>query len=395
MADSPVPTTPPLVSLEVFHGITWAGFALCVIAFSSRVAIRVMCTYRLLAEDYMMGISLCLLLAATIIGQLSIKYIYIMVDVSNGATPSADFLSQTTTGLRSFGVLMILNYVGIWLVKFNFLLFFRRLGNRVKKYRVFWWVVLAYNIAAGAVVIGLIDFKCVMPDAAIVFATCSGAESVIGSYTAAKVSCTLDVIGDAMIIGFPCWILWNCKVSLQKKLVLSAIFGLVTFTIAVTIIRGSIFGGVYQSITEHHMKQMNITWIWFWFNIEFVVAFTIGCLVSFRSLYTQKDNSIREAEVRERQRAAAVGSFSKPKGLRARARLLHDELLTTFQSWEGTTRFSDDRFSLPVPPTGRMSVDFEHDYNRAKEISEVSHSRSKSFHTDTTRAPESRGSEEV
>jgi hypothetical protein len=60
--------------------------------------------------------------------------------------------------------------------------------------------------------------------------------------------------------------------GLRKKLALSGIFGLVAFTIAVTIIRGSIFGGVYQSISEDNMKQMNVTWIWFWFNIEFDVG---------------------------------------------------------------------------------------------------------------------------
>lgn len=104
--------------------------------------------------------SLCLLLATTIIGQLCVGYIFTMVAVSNGAAmPSPDFLSETTLGLRSFGALMILNYVGIWLVKLNFLLFFRRLGNHVKIYRILWWSVVIFNLAAGATVIGLIDFK--------------------------------------------------------------------------------------------------------------------------------------------------------------------------------------------------------------------------------------------
>lgn len=143
--------------------------------------------------------SLCLLLATTIIGQLCVGYIFNMVAVSNGAAmPSPDFMSETTIGLRSFGALMILNYVGIWLVKLNFLLFFRRLGNHVKIYRILWWFVVLFNLAAGATVIGLIDFKCVMPPAEEVIAKCSSPSSVIGSYTASKVSCSLDAVGDAM-----------------------------------------------------------------------------------------------------------------------------------------------------------------------------------------------------
>ncbi|KAI7784409.1 hypothetical protein LA080_009908 [Diaporthe eres] len=115
------------------------------------------------------------------------------------------------------------------------------------------------------------------------------------------------------------------------------------------ITRGSIFGGVYQSISEDNMKQLNVTWIWFWFNIEFDVAFTIGCLVSFRALYTDKGASAKRAKLRERQKQAVeytpseytpskptVGG-SKCSGLRVKTQALQNVLLTTFQEWEDTT----------------------------------------------------------
>lgn len=142
--NAPLPTTPPLVSLEAFHvcdyfscsvmskpfshgsakGITWAGFALCVIVFISRISIRVVCFRRFFVEDYLMMLALTILLAITILGQLYVGYIYNFVTVSNGdQLPSPDFLSETSTGLRSFAALTVLNYVGIWLVKLNFLLF--------------------------------------------------------------------------------------------------------------------------------------------------------------------------------------------------------------------------------------------------------------------------------
>lgn len=50
------------------------------------------------------------------------------------------------------------------------------------------------------------------------------------------------------------------------------VFGLVGFTLAVTIVRGSIFGGVYKSIQEGNNNQPNITWIWFWFYVEFTIC---------------------------------------------------------------------------------------------------------------------------
>lgn len=77
-----------------------------------------------------------------------------------------------------------------------------------------------------------------------------------------------------VVLCFPIAILWRTRVgiSLRKKLILSTIFSLVVFTIAVTIVRGSIFGGVYKSIDENNMKSMNVTWIWFWFSVEFTVC---------------------------------------------------------------------------------------------------------------------------
>lgn len=158
-----------------------------------------MCFGRLFLEDYLMIFSLFLLLGATIIGQLCVSYIYNMVAVGNGtAIPSLDFMSDTTTGLRSFAALMILNYVGIWLIKLNFLLFFRRLGNHVKTYRIMWWVAVGFNLAAGAIVIGTMDYKCLMPPAEEVFASCNNPQASMRSYTISKVSCSLDVVCDVM-----------------------------------------------------------------------------------------------------------------------------------------------------------------------------------------------------
>lgn len=146
-----------------------------------------------------MMLSLCLLLAATILGQLSVGFIYNMVAVGNGdAMPSPDFMNETTTGLRTFGVLMVLNYVGIWLIKLNFLLFFRRLGNHVRMYRMLWWSVVAFNLAAGVTCIGITDFRCLMPPAEQVMANCNSPSAVMRSYTISKISCSLDAVGDAM-----------------------------------------------------------------------------------------------------------------------------------------------------------------------------------------------------
>lgn len=124
------------------------------------------------------------------------------------------------------------------------------------------------------------------------------------------------------------------------------------------------------------MKQLNITWIWFWFNIEFIVgklssihhlhqlhtndilvAFTVGCLVSFRALYTERSGSSKQAKLRERQQQAAMYAMPRPRGL-LKVQALQDTLLTTFQDWEDTTRVDDDPLLLGRS-TGVRTTDVE------------------------------------
>lgn len=74
------------------------------------------------------------------------------------------------------------------------------------------------------------------------------------------------------VLSFPISILWSVNISIRKKLILGGIFGLVGFTIAVTIVRGSIFGGVYKSINADGGSELNVSWIWFWLYVEYTVC---------------------------------------------------------------------------------------------------------------------------
>ncbi|KAI1449868.1 hypothetical protein F5Y02DRAFT_164594 [Annulohypoxylon stygium] len=334
----------------------WGGFALCVVVFSGRIAIRVMCFKRIFVEDYLMFIALCFLLAASVVSQLFLKCAYIMNALSKGAIPPPDFIDEMTRGLRAFGSVLLLDFLGIWLIKFNFLLFFRRLGNHVNTYRIFWWVVFIFNLAAGAAVFGLTDYSCAMRPAEFGLANCGTPESIKRTYNSTRVLSVLDAFGDMLIIGFPCWILWGCKLNLRKKLTLTGIFGLVAFTIIVTIIRGTTFDSGYHSIHGGDVMQINMLWSWFWFNVEFIVAFTVGCLGSFRALFA---SAAKDVAVQERERRAASYDTSKPKGLRSRLRLLTDDLLTTLMTWEDPKAINEDVSELPHPPSGRLSVDFQ------------------------------------
>lgn len=71
---------------------------------------------------------------------------------------------------------------------------------------------------------------------------------------------------------FPIIILWNVRISLRKKLILSGTFGLVLLTIAVTIVRGVVFSGTFKKFNKNEMENLNPGWMMFWIFIEFAVG---------------------------------------------------------------------------------------------------------------------------
>lgn len=68
---------------------------------------------------------------------------------------------------------------------------------------------------------------------------------------------------------FPVAIVWKVRISLRKRLYLSALFLLSIFTVAMAIIRGTIS---YGRIASDYTQSQNISWVWFWFQLEFIVG---------------------------------------------------------------------------------------------------------------------------
>lgn len=170
-------------------------------------------------------------------------------------------------------------------------------------------------------------------------------------------------------------------------------FGLIGFTVAVTIVRGSIFGGVYKSLNDISGSELNITWIWFWFYVEFTVckyhattspslqkqhvsrtvilkekkykAFIIACTVSFRSLFVNKQRQHQEVTPGQSPQAGQQWTSTEEKKRRwrnERLRRFHDSVLDTCRTLEGSWDSSEFAMlpghTLPKPPSGRLSVDF-------------------------------------
>lgn len=160
---------------------------------------------------------------------------------------------------------------------------------------------------------------------------------------------------------------------MRQKLILTFIFSLVFLTIAITIVRGSVFHDEYSG----NGKIQSPTFTWFWFYCEFSVgtfislpaqmlklqsshetdislAFLISCAVSFRSLFIQRANK-HSALVQEQQRREAEYQSAIRRGWRHRVRNFHDSVLDTCKTLEGWSGSEAETLNMRGLPIGVTS----------------------------------------
>ncbi|KAM7208559.1 hypothetical protein V8F20_001240 [Naviculisporaceae sp. PSN 640] len=349
MSDKPVlSTTGHLMSVDVMRGLIWGGFALCFLAFSLRAWIRYVCFRRLLVEDYLMVLVLGILLGSAIVSQLRLPYVYIMLDVGNGAipVPPPTIMDDIRKAMDGVFVNTVLCIVGIYAVKLNFLLFFYRLGKGITQYLAFWWIVLVITVGCFGTTWAFMEYKCTLGDAIVIATECTTRADTARLWRNFILACSLDAFTDVLILCFPISILWGVRVPVRKKIILGCVFSMTIFTVAVTIIRGTIQHG---RVAADFSQSQNIAWVWFWTVLETDTAYLIACLVTFRSLFARNDN-----KPRDRQPPRPVPG---PRSRSARRRDLVDSLLDTFRDWEGVSDRQNGDLSESSSPSGGMSGD--------------------------------------
>ncbi|KAK0736792.1 hypothetical protein B0T21DRAFT_289165 [Apiosordaria backusii] len=214
-----------------------------------------------------MLIVLGMILASAIVAQLRLHYVYMMEDVGNGLIPMPPtFMEDVPKALLGVFAQGLLGSIGVYAVKLSFLLFFYRLGNQITSYLVFWWCVALVTLASFGVTMGLLEYKCMLSGLEVIFFECTSKTDIAREWRNMIIYCTLDAFSDVLILCLPIALLWNIRLTMRKRLLLSAVFSLTLFTVAVTIIRGTIHHG---RIASDFTQSMNIGWVWFWLSVEF------------------------------------------------------------------------------------------------------------------------------
>lgn len=64
--------------------------------------------------------------------------------------------------LHTEAAILLLYYTSLWIVKLSFLVFFRRLGQKIIGQKIWWWCVLVFTVGTWASCIGSMSFKCLL-----------------------------------------------------------------------------------------------------------------------------------------------------------------------------------------------------------------------------------------
>ena len=151
--------------LTFLKAIQWTGVVLSLGFLIFRVFVRVRLFRRLFPDDGFVVAAWLFYVALSVIFQTQINSLWIVINVGRDPQEqlSPDYVQRSNVFLHLQSGAWILSLTALWLVKFSFLLFFRKLGNHVRRQRILWWAILGFTSASYVVCISLGAYKCWTP----------------------------------------------------------------------------------------------------------------------------------------------------------------------------------------------------------------------------------------
>lgn len=143
-------------------------------------------------------------LATAILWQINVPVLYEYLAVIAGKKPfDLGFLDRAVAILRTGVLLNVLFYSALWLVKLSFLMFFRRLGSKVKGQKIWWWCILVFTVLTWAACIADFQYKCSL--SSLAFIVCEFPPRALGLSNPQAQNCTLanERAGGKHIAGLP------------------------------------------------------------------------------------------------------------------------------------------------------------------------------------------------
>lgn len=176
----------------------WTGTCLSLIFLVLRLVSRFRAGSRqLFLDDWFAIFASILVLITAALWQWTAADMYYVLDISAGlSVPDADFYTKLILFARIQFVVEFFFYTTLIAVKLSFLLFFRRLGQRVQGQQYIWWPVLFFSLVSYIVSLGDIQYACELGPAETLVTYCNSASATNFTTATLKANCALDVFSD-------------------------------------------------------------------------------------------------------------------------------------------------------------------------------------------------------
>ena len=148
--------------LTKFKALIWSSAAVAFPFVPFRLLARWRVFHKLFIDDGLVVFAYSLLLAYAIFWQEYADDLYLAVDVARGVrAPPVDIIYRIKRWLNSQVFHVFLSGFCLWSIKLAFLLFFRRLGQKVRHQKIIWWSIFTWNIITFILWMGIVQWQCI------------------------------------------------------------------------------------------------------------------------------------------------------------------------------------------------------------------------------------------
>jgi hypothetical protein len=137
----------------------------------------------------------------TVFIQLYVGYVYDVEAVRKGdySKIDPDFYANSKKGFAALGACVYITVAALFIIKLNFLIFFKRLGAGFRRFHVAWWTVTTFTVGVAIVLCGLQEVRCVFgPIDYILGEECVDKTTLRRMFVKSIFSVVVDVLSDIL-----------------------------------------------------------------------------------------------------------------------------------------------------------------------------------------------------
>lgn len=188
---------------SVQKGVIWLIEAFAFVLLAVRLTSRLRSHRRLFWDDGLLVFAWVLTLITAALWQCVAATMYWTIEIGQGTAQLTvsleDYFEKLKLWLRVTFLASIFFYTSLTAVKLSFLLFFRRLGDRVYGFKWYWWPTLVFVLCTWIIGVGTTgkEAECMLPkDLEFLFYNCQATTFTSFDTAVIKTMCVLDVVSD-------------------------------------------------------------------------------------------------------------------------------------------------------------------------------------------------------